>query len=559
MTYLVLALFSLALLANLLLKENSNVYFAEGNHHGYTENYIQIYGRGQEISLDPSIKYVDDWNIEPELPEGLRLFSKNWEINGDILDSYGRKTCTISPDSRVMCWNINDFLVDYAPMHDANNGVFKQISVGGGHVCGLYDYKISVDIVCSGSDWRGQLGDGRKITDSLDSAVIKGLNGSNWTGISLGEIHSCAHNSLEEIYCWGGNNFGQVGDNSSIDSKTPKIINIGNNTIKNIESGSYHNCLLSDKGEVHCWGWNSFGQIGDGSFSNAKEPVRVVFPEGAIIDEIASGLLHNCAKSISGDIFCWGDNREGQINKSSKLASYNIPVKINNIVMQSDIMILSHEFSCFFKFDKINCIGGDYIENMSKSELNDFSVGDDFICFLLDTMIIQCNNFAGENIELPVEVRETKLDLNIPAGRIAGFAMMDVSKSYLITSMNKDERISSQVYILINYGEDQDSDGWRNSDETECGTKWNDMLSYPLDTDLDQICDNIDWDRDGDGIANEIDRFPLDSSEWEDGDNDGIGKNEDGVEISQVTWATAISFLVLMALFKLEISKLNKS
>ena len=70
---------------------------------------------------------------------------------------------------------------------------------------------------------------------------------------------------------------------------------------------------------------------------------------------------------------------------------------------------------------------------------------------------------------------------------------------------------------------DDDNDGWPDTDEISCDSDSKSPESLPTDLDLDFICNNMDSDMDGDGFINEMDDFPLDSSDWRDTDGDGIG------------------------------------
>ena len=70
---------------------------------------------------------------------------------------------------------------------------------------------------------------------------------------------------------------------------------------------------------------------------------------------------------------------------------------------------------------------------------------------------------------------------------------------------------------------DDDNDGWPDTDEITCDSDSKSPESLPTDLDLDFICNNMDSDMDGDGFINEMDDFPLDSSDWRDTDGDGIG------------------------------------
>ena len=114
--------------------------------------------------------------------------------------------------------------------------------------------------------------------------------------------------------------------------------------------------------------------------------------------------------------------------------------------------------------------------------------------------------------------------LKIPAGRISGFHMEEYSSSHKVTSVSSSE-ISTWLSFKVNFGEDWDGDGWRNSVELSCGTERRNFSSIPSDIDGNGVCDESDWDDDGDGVADEQDDFPTDPSEWIDNDGDGIGSN----------------------------------
>jgi len=94
-------------------------------------------------------------------------------------------------------------------------------------------------------------------------------------------------------------------------------------TIKEVAAGYYHTCALTEKGEVYCWGYNYSGQLGDGTTTGRYTPVRVLKGAAATGDNdgtyltnikaIAAGRYHTCAISNQNNLYCWGGNGYGQL------------------------------------------------------------------------------------------------------------------------------------------------------------------------------------------------------------------------------------------------------
>ena len=94
------------------------------------------------------------------------------------------------------------------------------------------------------------------------------------TSISAGRDHTCAIVLSEQGYCWGNNDFGQLGDGTITDRPTPVLVN-GLNGARVIAAGLWSTCALLAGGTVNCWGHNFYGQLGNGQTSNSKSPVAV--------------------------------------------------------------------------------------------------------------------------------------------------------------------------------------------------------------------------------------------------------------------------------------------
>lgn len=126
--------------------------------------------------------------------------------------------------------------------------------------------------------------------------------------LGAGSVHTCA--LVEgESYCWGYNGFGQLGDGSTTDSTTPETVAMNLQALQ-VDGGESHTCAVVGGG-VKCWGWNSKGQLGDGTTINRTSPVTAVDANSGAT-QVSAGYEHSCA-IIQGGVDCWGDNTYGQL------------------------------------------------------------------------------------------------------------------------------------------------------------------------------------------------------------------------------------------------------
>ena len=157
--------------------------------------------------------------------------------------------------------------------------------------------------------------------------------------ITAGIGHTCAITPADGLRCWGLNDSGQLGDATFTDSSNPvNVVDIIASGVIDLESGIKHTCVLTSNSEVYCWGLNNSGQLGDGTYSNRNVPVLVKGLEGNIVS-ISGGAEFTCAVSDTNDVMCWGDNTSGQLNDGSTLdrnvAVFVDPDLVNNVLMVS--------------------------------------------------------------------------------------------------------------------------------------------------------------------------------------------------------------------------------
>jgi hypothetical protein len=126
--------------------------------------------------------------------------------------------------------------------------------------------------------------------------------------------------------CWGGNQYGQLGDNSTINRSVPVVVAGLSSGVSAIAAGTFHTCALTTAGGVQCWGDNGQGELGNSSTTNSSTPV-VVTGLSSGVSAIAAGELHTCALTTAGGVQCWGDNAAGDLGNNSTTHS-SVPVAV---------------------------------------------------------------------------------------------------------------------------------------------------------------------------------------------------------------------------------------
>ena len=128
--------------------------------------------------------------------------------------------------------------------------------------------------------------------------------------------HTCALKITGGVKCWGYNGSGQLGDGTNIERHKPVDVFGLTSGVKSIATGDDFACALLSSGVVKCWGYNNFGQLGNGSFETAFKPVEVE-GLGGNVKGIGAGENHCCAITSSGGVKCWGNNWAGQLGNNS--------------------------------------------------------------------------------------------------------------------------------------------------------------------------------------------------------------------------------------------------
>ena len=282
-------------------------------------------------------------------------------------------TCAITTSDELYCFgrnnqsqigngDTNDVITPYLTMKDV-----EAISIGYGedkaHACAI---KKDKTLWCWGYNNHGQVGDGTTKVKSRPVLVKGELEGKEVVSLGLGFAHTCVltSESKNNLYCWGYNAYGQIGDGTTNDQLLPKNIlgSLENKKIDNLSVGVNQTCVTTtdNKNNLYCWGANDNGQIGTGtsnrdlkfdetgniSFGDVKSenddetdeknhcqklPFNVLgVLDNKKVQNVTMRGKHVCAitNETKGNLYCWGLNASGQIGIGDYKQNGDVPLYV---------------------------------------------------------------------------------------------------------------------------------------------------------------------------------------------------------------------------------------
>ena len=327
-------------------------------------------------------------------------------------------SCALLQSGSVMCWGNNSsgqlgngntagVLSDVVRTWHQSTPVnvvgladdVTDIAVGGRHVCVVVE---SGDVMCWGNNSSGQLGDDTQDDRNIPGAVA-GLSGV--TAIAAGYMHTCALVDTGAIKCWGLNVAGQLGIGSTDDQLTPvNVVGLDGGAIK-ITAGGASTCALMETGAVKCWGWNGYGQLGDGTTEFRLLPTSVVGLTNGILD-VESGYNHTCAIREEGSLICWGYNDDGQLGDGTT-DDRNTPVAVTGLAVGTVGVTVGRFHTCAILVrGTVQCWGNNRRGQLAigttqdqhtpmnvvglPDSVNDMAAGNDHTCALTTVGGIKC-------------------------------------------------------------------------------------------------------------------------------------------------------------------------
>jgi len=307
--------------SNLISPDETVTEVALSTKHGcllLADRTVKCWGAGSEGQLGLGYSLSETSSLNAQVVTDIEDVRQ--------LSTGGSNSCALLGNTSVYCWGLNSngnvgdgttgqsdarALYRYSPVQaqDLNGAI--QVSTAAKHSCALLD---DATVKCWGSNAYGQLGTAT-YADSAIPVKVKSLTGV--TKISAGAYHTCALLNTKTVKCWGANGNNQLGDGTNRDKTAPVSVS-GLTGVESIWASAegMHTCALLSTKTVKCWGDNQYGQLGNGTSVRPSSPVVVTGLTNAV--SLATGANHTCAVKIDNSVVCWGKNHVGQLGDGAQ-------------------------------------------------------------------------------------------------------------------------------------------------------------------------------------------------------------------------------------------------
>ncbi len=243
--------------------------------------------------------------------------------------------------------------------------VIEAVAAGENHSCAL---KNDNTVWCWGNNDYGQLGAGEDVVLAGNVGSRTAVQASGLTNVSqidTGANHTCAVRNDGTVWCWGYNESGQLGNNATENSAVPvQVQNI--TTAVQVGCGDYHTCAaLNDGNEtsLKCWGMGGSGQLGNNQSSNLSYPVSVLNSSGNDLTGDANetmqveGGFRSTCALVEFTPYCWGSDSYGQLGNGSPASDTNYAVPVNLITGAHQIAVGANHACALSVGSKVECWG----------------------------------------------------------------------------------------------------------------------------------------------------------------------------------------------------------
>ncbi|MGZ8744010.1 MAG: RCC1 domain-containing protein [Nocardioides sp.] len=176
-------------------------------------------------------------------------------------------------------------------------------------------------------------GAGPSVSRPMSGRVTVDIEAASPTEVSSGGRHTCEIRARGTLWCWGANDYGQLGSGDAGGGTAPRQVGTQDDWAE-VSAGGMHTCGIRDNGTLWCWGLNYRGQVGIGNRKDQAQPRRV--GDARDWESVSAGWVHTCATSLDGAAWCWGDNDHGQLGAGNQTDS-STPVAVGRGLVWEEV------------------------------------------------------------------------------------------------------------------------------------------------------------------------------------------------------------------------------
>jgi len=275
------------------------------------------------------------------------------------ITAYGDQVCALRTDGSVYCWGSggngqlgDGTLIERLVPAPATITDVDKLTSGEDTVCAI---KLDGSLWCWGANDMGQVGDNTMIDRPLPTPVP--LQAAVLDAASS-QYHSCARLVNGTAFCWGSNAFGELGfDPPPSTSLTPIAVNQINGS-RTMAIGDNVVCVVRPSQVVECWGRDSEGELGDGLNVMRSTAAPVLIPDP--VAQVAGGChRHWCAVTTLGDVWCWGENLNGQLGRGTTTMFESTPARVGGLPSAVQVQVGADHSCARTTAGEIWCWGND--------------------------------------------------------------------------------------------------------------------------------------------------------------------------------------------------------
>ncbi|TNE91777.1 MAG: hypothetical protein EP330_04035, partial [Deltaproteobacteria bacterium] len=274
--------------------------------------------------------------------------------------------CAIDTNDQLFCWGNYEepmtadvsWYSSFEPVAFNGGGSWSMVEGGNAAACGIQT---------DGTLWCWGI---KQDTYATEWGALNQMASGTWATVDLGDRHACAIDDNNGLWCWGTDRDGSLGLDTAGNRELPEQISWG--SWADVSLGYGHTCALETDGSLWCWGRNLNYSAGGQASTDPVTATAITHPTAGTWTEVQSGMNSNCAMDSAGEIWCWGDNSEGQLGDGNLPTDNPIPQQVTGGPW--DALHVGYRRVCADKNGELWCWGSDSTRRMGTGGAGDTDV-----------------------------------------------------------------------------------------------------------------------------------------------------------------------------------------